>query len=90
MAGREARPPFPVGALYLKDCSVLGFAVLNATPEEQQPAAEAINNWLATGKIKPRIDRIMPLEETAAAHRLQEESTIGKSGALAGKIVIKP
>jgi hypothetical protein len=32
----------------------------------------------------------MPLEETAAAHRLQEENTVGSSGALAGKIVIKP
>jgi NADPH:quinone reductase len=90
MAGRDARPPFPVGPFYLKDCQVLGFAVLNASPEEQQPAADAINGWLAAGKIKPLIARVMPLAEAAAAHRLQEESTIGKSGALAGKIVIKP
>jgi NADPH2:quinone reductase len=90
MAGRDARPQFPVGPFYIKDCRLLGFAVLNATPEEQQPAAEDINRWLASGKIKPRIDRIMPLDQIAAAQRLQEESTIGKSGALAGKIVIKP
>jgi NADPH2:quinone reductase len=64
--------------------------VLNATAVEQQPAAEVINGWLAAGKIKPRIDRVMRLDEAAAAHRLQEESTIGKSGALAGKIVITP
>jgi hypothetical protein len=32
----------------------------------------------------------MSLDETAAAHRLQEENTIGKAGTLAGKIVIKP
>jgi len=32
----------------------------------------------------------MPLSRAAAAHRLQEESTIGKSGALSGKIVLKP
>ncbi|HEX5472788.1 MAG TPA: NADPH:quinone reductase [Lacipirellulaceae bacterium] len=90
MAGRDARPPFPVGPFYTKDCSILGFAVLNATAEEQQIAAKDINRWLATGKIKARIDRVMPLDEAAAAQRLQEESTIGKSGALAGKIVIKP
>jgi len=90
IAGREARPPFPVGPLYTKDCQVLGFAILNATPEEQRPAAEMINGWLASGTIKPQIGRIMPLDDAAAAHRLQEESTIGKSGALTGKIVIKP
>jgi NADPH:quinone reductase len=32
----------------------------------------------------------MPLAEAAAAHRLQEENTVGKAGTLAGKIVIKP
>jgi hypothetical protein len=32
----------------------------------------------------------MPLDDAALAHRLQEESTVGKSGALAGKIVIHP
>ncbi len=90
MAGRDARPPFPVGPFYTKDCSVLGFAVLNATAEEQRPAADDMNRWLAAGKIKPRIDRTLPLDQTAAAHRLQEESTVGKSGALAGKIVINP
>lgn len=90
MAGRDARPPFPVGPFYIKDCRLLGFAVLNASADEQQPAAADINRWLADGKIKPRIDRIMPLDQAATAHRIQEESTIGKSGALAGKIVIKP
>ena len=90
MAGRDARPPFPVGPFYTKDCSILGFAVLNATADEQQLAAKDINRWLASGKVKPRIDRVMPLDETAAAQRLQEGSTIGKSGALAGKIIIKP
>ena len=32
----------------------------------------------------------MKLSETAAAHRLQEEATVGKSGATAGKIVLTP
>ena len=90
MAGRDARPPFPVGPFYVKGCHLYGFAMFNATPEEQRAAADDINRWLAAGKIKPRIDRVLPLDETAAAHRLQEESTVGKSGALAGKIVIQP
>jgi NADPH2:quinone reductase len=90
MAGRDARPPFPVGPFYVKGCHLYGFAMFNATAAEQQVAANDINRWLAAGKIKPRIDRVLPLDQTAAAHRLQEENTIGKAGTLAGKIVIKP
>lgn len=90
MAGRDARPPFPVGPFYVKGCRLFGFAVFNATPEEFRAASEDVNRWLAAGKLKPCIDRVLPLSETATAHRLQEESTVGKSGALAGKIVLRP
>jgi NADPH2:quinone reductase len=90
MAGREARPIFPVGPFYTKDCRLIGFAMFNATHEEQAAAAADMNRWLAAGKLKPRIDRVLPLEKTAEAHRLQEESTVGKSGTLAGKVVIHP
>jgi NADPH2:quinone reductase len=90
MAGRDARPPFPVGPFYTKDCSIHGFAMFNAAPDEQRRAAEDINRWLAEGILRPRIDRVMRLAETAAAHRLQEENTLQKSGTLAGKIVLEP
>jgi NADPH2:quinone reductase len=90
MAGRDSRPPFPVGPFYTKDCSVHGFVMFNAPPDEQRRAAEDIRRWLAEGKLRPKISRVMRLAETAAAHRLQEESTLGKSGALAGKIVLEP
>lgn len=90
MAGRDARPPFPVGPFYVKGCQLYGFAMFNATPDEQRAAADDINRHLVSGAIKPRIDRVMPLAETAIAHKLQEESTVGKSGTLAGKIVVRP
>jgi NADPH2:quinone reductase len=90
MAGREARPPFPIGPFYVKDCSLYGFAMFNASAREQRSAANAINRWLTEGKLRARIDRVMPLAQAAEAHRLQEESTINKSGALAGKLVLKP
>jgi len=90
MAGRDARPAPPVGPFYVKDCSLHGFAMFNATPSEQRAAAEDINQWLVEKTLKPRIDRILPLAQTAEAHHLQEESTVGKTGALAGKIVLKP
>jgi NADPH2:quinone reductase len=90
MAGRDARPVFPLGPFYVKDCSLFGFAMFNATPEEMRQCAEDINRWLADGRLKPRIDRVLPLSETAAAHKLQEENTVGGAGTLAGKIVLRP
>lgn len=90
MAGRDARPPFPVGPFYVKGCSMYGFAMFNATPEEQEACAADISRWLAEGKLKSRIDRVLPLAEAAAAHQLQEASTLHKTGALAGKIVLTP
>jgi NADPH:quinone reductase len=90
MAGRDARPSFPVGPFYVKGCSLHGFVMFNAQPDEQLDAAEDINRWLADGRITPHIDRVMPLAQTAAAHRLQEENTLQHTGALAGKIVLKP
>jgi NADPH2:quinone reductase len=74
----------------VKGCSLFGFAMFNATPEEQRAAANDINRWLTEEKLKAQIDRILPLSEAAAAHRLQEDNTINKAGTLAGKIVLKP
>ena len=90
MAGRDAKPVFPVGPFYVKDCSLYGFAMFNASRREQRHAANAINRWVTEGKLKARIDRVLPLAQTAEAHRLQEESTIHTKGTLAGKIVLKP
>jgi NADPH:quinone reductase len=90
MAGREARPAFPVGPFYVKGCSIHGFVMFLATPEEQQDCAEDMNQWMAEGRLKANIDRMMPLSAAADAHRLQEANTIGKAGTLCGKLVLRP
>jgi NADPH2:quinone reductase len=90
MAGRQAQPVFPVGSFYTKDLSLFGFAMFNATPAEQRRCAEDINRWLAEGKLHPLVGRTFRLSEAAAAHRLQEENTLHKSGTLMGKIVVVP
>jgi NADPH2:quinone reductase len=90
MAGRDAKPPFPVGPFYVKGCSMHGFVMFMAHPDDQQDAATDINRWLAEGSLKPRIDRVMPLAEAAEAHQIQEDATIHGKGSLAGKIVLKP
>ena len=89
MAGREARPVFPVGPFYVKDCSLHGFAMFNATPEELRAAAVDINHWAAEGRLKARIDRVMPLSAALEAHRLQEDSTLRQSGVVSGKLVLR-
>ncbi len=89
MAGRESSPPLPVGPFYVKDCKIFGFAMFNSPPLQQRKCAAEINRWLAKGKLRPRIDRVMPLAEAAAAHRLQETSTLKGASTLAGKIVLE-
>jgi NADPH:quinone reductase len=64
--------------------------MFNASPELQRKCAEDINRWLKEGKLRPLIGKIFPLTEAAAAHRLQEENTLGKAGTLTGKILVVP
>ena len=88
MAGRDARPSFPVGPFYVKGCSLHGFAMFKALASTQRLAANDINHWLSSGQLCPQIDRVLPLSRAAEAHQLQEQSTLHKSGLLAGKIVL--
>jgi NADPH2:quinone reductase len=90
MAGRQAQPIFPVGPFYTRDLALFGFAMFNATPEEQRRCTEDINRWLGDRKLHVLIGRTFPLAEAPAAHRLQEENTLHKAGTLMGKIVVKP
>jgi NADPH2:quinone reductase len=89
MAGRDAKASLPVGAFYTKDASIHGFAMFNAPADEQRKSAAEINRWLARGKLRPVIGRVMKLSEAADAHRLQEENTQRKKGGVIGKIVLE-
>jgi NADPH2:quinone reductase len=90
MAGRDARPPFPVGPFYVKQCRLFGFVMFKADSHEQFAAAIDIGRWMAAGKLRVPIDRLLPLAATAEAHALQEASTIQRTGSLGGKIVVEP
>src|ERR1019366_10548449 len=64
------------GSLYLTRPS-LGFYV--QTREELLWRAGDVLDWVASGKLKLRIDRTYPLEEAAAAHHdLESRKTAGK------------
>jgi NADPH2:quinone reductase len=89
MAGRQAQPTFPVGPFYVKDLSLFGFAMFNASPDEQRACADDINRWLAAKMLQPIIGKEFALSETAAAHRLLEENTLHKAGTLMGKVIVE-
>jgi NADPH:quinone reductase len=90
MAGRDAKPAFPIGPFYTRDARMIGFAMFNAPAEQQRKSAAEINRWLTRGRLRPQIDRVMKLSEAAEAHKLQETSTVSRRGSLAGKIVLMP
>ena len=90
MAGRAARPEFPVGPFYVKDLRLCGFAMFNASPAEQRECANGLNTLFEQGRWKPQIGKTFPLSEAAAAHAFQEQNTLEKQGSLSGKIVIIP
>lgn len=90
MAGREARPEFPVGPFYVKGCSLHGFVMFKASAAEQAAAAADINRWLARGQLRAPVDRVVTLAHVAEAHAVQESATVGGSGGLTGKIVVEP
>jgi NADPH2:quinone reductase len=90
MAGRDARPQFPVGPFYVKGCQLRGFVMFKATPEEQRQCATDIGRYLLEAKLRPNISEVLPLSHAAKAHKLQEQNTLHKAGTLAGKIVLTP
>ncbi|MEX1233019.1 MAG: NADPH:quinone reductase [Planctomycetaceae bacterium] len=90
MAGRTARPEFPVGPFYVKDLKLAGFAMFNASPAEQRVCATDLNELASQGKWNLPIGATFPLSQAADAHRLQEENTLNKAGTLRGKIVLHP
>ena len=85
------RPPggrsvLPVGALYTQDRSIRGFAMFNATTDEQRRAADDINRWAAAGQLKAPSYRAFPLDQTAEAQRVMEAATGG--GAIKAVVTI--
>jgi NADPH:quinone reductase-like Zn-dependent oxidoreductase len=72
LAGVRTRPVLPAGALYMKDGSIRGFAISQATTDELAEAATTINRLLEAGKLRPRAVEHLPLRAAADTHRRLE------------------
>jgi len=74
-----ARAEINLGALLMRRLSLIG-STLRARPAAEKAAiaaafAERFGAALADGAIAPTVDRVLPLAEAEAAHRLVEESS---------------
>ncbi len=88
MAGRAAKPVLPLGAFYPRNCALFGFAMFNATPQEQRRCADEIIHWIEEGQLKPLVGRTFPLSAAADAQRFLEDNTLKGAGSLTGKVVL--
>ena len=84
MAGLTARPVLPLGAVYPRDISLVGFAISNAGVDDLAATAAAINHGLADDAFPIPITAELPLSRTAEAHRMIE------AGGVRGRIVLRP
>lgn len=85
MAGMSARPALPVGPLYTRDGSILGFVISRASTAELADAATSINELLAQRAFAPRKMDVLPLSSAPDAHRRLE------SGQARGtRLVLRP
>ena len=84
MAGLTTRPVLPVGAVYPRDVSLVGFAISNASIDDLAATARVINHGLADDAFPTPVTAELPLSRTADAHRMIE------AGRVRGRIVLIP
>ncbi|MBD0422206.1 NADPH:quinone reductase [Streptomyces sp. TRM S81-3] len=74
----------PLGRLYTRDASIVGFAISNATTADLAEAAQGVVRLLRGTPWRPRIAGRLPLSMTAQAHRRLE------AGEVRGRLILVP
>jgi NADPH:quinone reductase len=76
-------PSIPMNLPLLKNYSIVGMfsgAWTNRCPEEVRCAMQAIMQWVSEGKLRPHIERVLPLERVAdAMSAIADRSVIGRT-----------
>ncbi|GHH87616.1 NADPH:quinone reductase [Streptomyces sulfonofaciens] len=80
----RASAPLDVGTVLFKHLTLRGFELFEITTDDERRAAavDHVRRGLATGELRPVIDRTFPLDDIAEAHRYLE------AGGQIGKIVV--
>jgi NADPH:quinone reductase len=79
-------PSVPMNLLLLKNYSIVGVfagAWAEKFPKEASCVNDTLAQWLAEGKIRPHIDRVLPLDQVKEAMRAVANRTVQ------GRIVLK-
>ena len=79
-AGAHGGPVVPVNFFHVYDHRITLMGSPQSRPEDAMPALDAA----AAGKMRVLLERVMPLSEAAAAHRLVESSPA------TGKVILDP
>jgi len=76
-------PSIPMNLPLLKNYSIVGMfsgAWTDRCPDEVERAAGSIMQWASEGKLRPHIDRVLPLERAAEAmSAIADRSVIGRT-----------
>jgi NADPH:quinone reductase-like Zn-dependent oxidoreductase len=72
----NAVTPFPLLAAIQKGLKVQGYTLFEIAgdPTKLEKAKQYIDNGLASGALKPVLDRSFPLEQIVEAHRYMESN----------------
>ncbi|MEV8313337.1 zinc-binding dehydrogenase [Streptomyces sp. NPDC059900] len=76
MVGLSDTPVLPVGRLYTRDASIVGFAISNASTADLAEAAGGVEWLLRATPWRPRIADRLPLSRAAEAHRRMEDGQV--------------
>lgn len=74
----------PLGRLYTRDASIVGFAISNATTDDLARAAQGVVRLLRDTPWRPRIADRLPLSMASEAHRRLE------AGEVRGRLILVP
>ena len=75
IAGRSGQAGSSRGRFYPRNCAIFGFAMFNASADEQRRCADDMVRWIEEGVLKPIVGRTFPLSAAREAVQFLEENT---------------